>query len=97
MGIGKTKEIMALIEMRMRSQIALRDDTDSDVDVKFYPTIIVNYSVNTIVQTFQESKQHPTLNVLVYYATQVQFPEKSARVIQPKHLVKTMKRPQRPW
>lgn len=87
MGLGKTKEMFALIEMHVR-QLELLDASDPEdkAKVKFYPSLIVN-PVNTILQTFEESKQHPTLTVLVYYATQEQFPGKNARVIRSKGLM----------
>lgn len=88
MGLGKTTEMFALIEMHVRKLINLLETSDSEdkTDIKFYPSLIVN-PVNTILQTFEESKQHPTLNILVYYATQENFPGKNARAIHSKNLM----------
>ncbi|KAK5994708.1 hypothetical protein PT974_04695 [Cladobotryum mycophilum] len=64
MGLGKTKTFIGSIEVKVRYKMNLRN---SGVDVKFYPTLIIN-PVSTILQTFQEVKQHLTLNAYVYYS-----------------------------
>ncbi|KJZ73345.1 hypothetical protein HIM_07349 [Hirsutella minnesotensis 3608] len=84
MGLGKTREMLALIEVNTRYRETLKSTDDT---IKFHPTLIVN-PVATITQTAHESEQFPSLNVWVYYGEANGYTgSKNVNSIKPRALV----------